>query len=506
MLEQLQAALDNGNHQEAQVLIGAISDQQDSPHAQISLVNICLKQGFFDLGVRCFAKAANLESVALQAIALAQEPAMQQNTELAIAFLHSAHIAQPKNLAILVSLADMLLASNQSDKVEVILREALTTLPHAEIVARLAEAYFRQGKFHDAKACAVLGLEMSSNNPQSHINLAVIEKSLNNLPQSARQFSHALELAPDNFFAHINLAHLSLMSGEFALGWSENEWRWRDPVCNREQFPLPLWQREQEPTHHLLLWADQGLGDQIMFLSLYQRLHCQVTVKVDPRLHPLLPAGMQVLTQSYDGDYTEFDSQISLGSLPSHFITSFEDFSPVPSYLQPPATDGAAPQAEPGSQYTKRMGFSWRGGRYGTGGGHRSLDMDVWSLLKTAPEVQWVNLQYDSTETERAWLQEQGIETPEFDLKNDLVASAQLLTELDGYIGVDNSTLHLAAALGVNATLLLPTVADWRWFTEIKHCYWYKTVTLNRALPVNLAEAEDSARFMAIINGCIEAL
>ena len=496
MLEQLQSALDNGNKLQAQSLISAISDQQTSPHAQISLVNICLKQGFFDLGVRCFAKAANEESVALQAIPLAQEPAMQKNRELAIAFLHSAHVAQPKNLSIVVALADLLLAADQPDRVEALLKEALKVQPHAEILARLAEAYFRLGQFHDAQACATLGVEMTPNNPQAYINLAVVEKALNNLPEAAKRFSQALQLDGENFYAHINLAHLSLMSGQFELGWNESEWRWLDAQCKREQFPLPQWQGEQDTNHHLLLWADQGLGDQIMFLSLTSKLNCQFTVKVDPRLKPLLPAGVKALPEDYQGDYSEFDSHISLGSMAGFLIKSFSDFSPAKAYLKR--------EAENGNNQTpsiKRIGFSWRGGRYGTSGGNRSLSLDIWNSLLAAQPVQWVNLQYDTTAEERQWLSEIGVETPDIDLKDDIVGVSQLLTGLDGYIGVDNSTLHLAGALGVKSTLLLPNVADWRWFTEAEHCYWYESVKLSRALPVTAA---NKALFIEGIDRSIE--
>ena len=498
MLEQLKSALDNGNKLQAQSLISAISDQQTSPHAQISLVNICLKQGFFDLGVRCFAKAANEESVALQAIPLAQEPAMQKNTELAIAFLHSAHVAQPKNLSIIVALADLLLAADLPERVEVLLKDALSILPHAEIVARLAEAYFRLGQFHDAKACATLGVELTPNNPQAYINLAVIEKALTNLPEAARQFSQALQLDADNFFAHINLSHLSLMGGQFELGWNEYEWRWQDANCKREQLPLPLWQGEQESAHHLLLWADQGIGDQIMFLSLIQRLDCRITLKIDIRLAPLLSNNIELIPHDYSGDYSEFDSHISLGSLGGHFIKNFDDFTPARAYLTCPISSKDLDR-----EAIKRIGFSWRGGRFATAGGHRSLSLDIWNSLLAAKPVQWVNLQYDTTEQERQWLDSLGVVTPEIDLTADIVGLSNELLQLDGYIGVDNSTAHLAGALGVNTTLLLPAVADWRWFTETEHCYWYDSVKLSRLLPVN---AGNQALFIEAIDRSIDRL
>lgn len=485
MIEQLEHAIAAGDRQQAMAIIGDLSQQQNTPHAQISLVNLCLKQGFYDLSVECFAKAADEEAVAMQVISLVNEPSFRDNIPLATAFLHAAHTAQPDNLQLIITLSDHLLATEQYQAAEKLLSDTLTRRPHAEVLARLAEAYYRQQKLHDAKACATLGVEFAAGNPKSYINLAVIEKALANLPEAARQFSKALELDPENFFAHINLSHLSLMCGEFELGWQENEWRWQDRHCIQESIPLPLWQGEQSQQLHLLLWADQGLGDQIMYLTLLERIECQITVKVDPRLVPLLPKTIQALPTPYTGDYSEFDAHLSLGSIPKYLIHSFNDFSPVSSFL---VSDFCTEKSRGPNQ---RIGFSWRGGRYGTERENRSIAFDYWHTLTQIPGVQWVNLQYDTSAQERQLLAELGVETPDIDLKADLVEQAKCLLALDSYIGVDNSTLHLAGALGVTSTLLLPAVADWRWFTESKLCYWYQSVTLNRLLPLTNSNKDE---------------
>jgi len=486
MIEQLQQALSTGDHTTAQHLIRQISAQQTSAQAQIPLVNICLKHGYYDLSVQCFAKAANDEKIALQVMPLIKEPTIQKQTELSIALLKVAQQAQPNNLAIITAYADFLLANNRPLQVEALLNDVINRSPHPEILARLAEAHYRLGKFHEAKACALLAMEMAPSNPQSYINLAVIEKALHNLADAAKNFRRALQLDGDNFFAHINLAQLSLMTGQFALGWQEYEWRWHDKNCHQEQPPLPLWDGECLPEQHLLLWADQGLGDQIMFLSLLNRIPCRVTVKVDPRLQPLLPADIGFMAADYSGDYAEFDAHLSLGSLPYYFIHRFADFSPRDYFLTADAKAVNLHEAE-----KRLVGFSWRGGRFGTEQGLRSLPFSVWENLLTLDGIQWVNLQYDTTEEERSWLANKGVITPDCDLKNDLVKIAATMLNLERFIGVDNSSVHLAGALGVPTNLLLTAIADWRWFTEAEHCYWYKSVSLHRLLPLQTDSGSD---------------
>ena len=51
---------------------------------------------------------------------------------------------------------------------------------------------------------------------------------------------------------------------------------------------------------------------------------------------------------------------------------------------------------------------------------------------------------------------------------------------MDLVITIDNSTAHLAAALGVPVWLLLPFASDWRWLLHRKDSPWYPTMRLFR--------------------------
>ena len=51
---------------------------------------------------------------------------------------------------------------------------------------------------------------------------------------------------------------------------------------------------------------------------------------------------------------------------------------------------------------------------------------------------------------------------------------------MDLVISIDNSTAHLAAALGVPAWVLLPYAPDWRWLQERIDSPWYPAMRLFR--------------------------
>ena len=62
----------------------------------------------------------------------------------------------------------------------------------------------------------------------------------------------------------------------------------------------------------------------------------------------------------------------------------------------------------------------------------------------------------------------------------DLDNFAAQIAALDLIISVDNSTVHMAGALGKPVWILLSYVPDWRWMLNRKDSPWYPTVKLFR--------------------------
>lgn len=62
----------------------------------------------------------------------------------------------------------------------------------------------------------------------------------------------------------------------------------------------------------------------------------------------------------------------------------------------------------------------------------------------------------------------------------DLDNFAAQISALDLIISVDNSTVHLAGALGIPVWVLLPFAPDWRWMLNRDDSPWYPTMKLFR--------------------------
>jgi hypothetical protein len=69
---------------------------------------------------------------------------------------------------------------------------------------------------------------------------------------------------------------------------------------------------------------------------------------------------------------------------------------------------------------------------------------------------------------------------PDLDLKNDLRGLTSLLREMNHVVTIANSVAHLCGAFGIPATVLLPSVADWRWGFSGDKSVWYESLSLRR--------------------------
>ena len=71
-------------------------------------------------------------------------------------------------------------------------------------------------------------------------------------------------------------------------------------------------------------------------------------------------------------------------------------------------------------------------------------------------------------------------EIPGIDLTYNIDSLASIIKNCDLIITIDNSTAHLAAALGKPVWILLPSNNDFRWMENKEESIWYKNVLLLR--------------------------
>ena len=349
------------------------------------------------------------------------------------------------------------------------------------------------GRFEDAVTCFRRTVELDADDPQGWFHLANALDRAGQPVQAVTAYRRGLQLQPDNAEAHSLLSQVLLKLGQFAEGWVEYEWRLAvDQGLSVTKMDKPVWDGQPLDGRVLLLLPEQGLGDEIMFASClpgtFQEndrviLCCNARlVPIFRRSFPRVDVRAQV-ENVFQIESGEFDCYLRIGSLAGIVRKALADFPRQNAYL---AADEAAVQswrarfAElPGSI---NIGISWRGGGTRSRRERRSLDLIEFATLHDA-RINFINLQYGEHREEiREFERQTGIALhhwPDVDPRVNLDDQGAQLAALDLLISVDNTTVHLAGALGVPCWLLTPAQgSDWRWGQPGREIPWYPSVTL----------------------------
>ena len=367
---------------------------------------------------------------------------------------------------------------------------------YAEAHNNLGTVHQFRGDASEAAACYARALLLHPDFAGAQTNLANIHHDEGFVDAAIAGYDRALTIDPNCAEAGFNRALACLRKGDFARGWAEYEWRWKRKVAPRS-FPHPTWNGGPLEGRTLWVYAEQGVGDEIMFASCLPDVLSQgarVVFECDPRLVGLFSRSfpeVQVVPRLPNLDRpigavrNQIDLQCALGSIPRWLRPSLVSFLQRPPFL---AADAAA-RARWRERLTQlglrlAVGISWQGGLEIDVRRKRSTVLGQWHRLLAAPGVAFVNLQHGNVSPELEELsRDAGLtvhDWPEEDLRNDLDGLAARIAALDLVISVDNSTVHMAGALGVPVWTLLPRAADWRWLMDREDSPWYPTMRLFR--------------------------
>lgn len=268
------------------------------------------------------------------------------------------------------------------------------------------------------------------------------------------------------------------------------------------QLPFPPWQGEHF-AGTLLVWAEQGLGDELLFASqlpdLRQR-HADVVLECDARLLPLFARsfpGVRLLDRKRDDVLTWQPEhadcrQCAAGDLGKILRNRVEDFPAAAGWLKADPARAAALRAKyrqlfPGERLVGLSWFSKQGGL----GATKSLPLLELAPLLQTPGLRFINLQYgDHAEEIARCRAELGVEIhsdPDIDNWQDLDGFAAQIMALDHVVTTSNTTVHFAGALGVPTELMLNRHLGmmWYWGYDGERTPWYPSVRMHRTVVRN---------------------
>lgn len=530
----------NRDHEARQCFELALQRSHDNVETLSNLGKLFLKQNDDQAAITYLGKAVALEpnrTEALYQLGVAQHRAGKL-TDAESSF-SKACATQPNSSQLLQCMAAVQRAAGRDDAAVDSLRRALAVDPgNAHIYTELGNTLNELGQYQDAVVAFRDAVRCMPQSPQAHYNLAHAFHAADDFDNADRSYRHAIKLKPDLIVAYNNLGQVCedkgllsqaltfyreglkkareptharcpppgaesspvaeihwhrsltwLLTGNFEDGWREYEWRWAGNHMQARQFPQPRWNGESLQDRTILVYAEQGVGDELMFASCLNDLIGKakhVVIDCDTRLAPLFQrsfcsttvcGGAQTRDPAWLRNCAPIDLQVAAGSLPALLRPTLESFPAHHGYLVADHTkieSWRARYAALGDGL--KIGLSWRGGN-ALKSRKRSTHLEQWDNILTLPGAHFINLQYGECSAELANSM-QGTGVPIHDWEDadplaDLDNFAAQVAALDLVISVDNATVHMAGALGVPVWTMLPFAPEWRWLLGCEHSYWY---------------------------------
>jgi hypothetical protein len=376
---------------------------------------------------------------------------------------------------------------------------------HTDALWNVGDLFRLNEYFSEAVTCLKKIISLDKHYPDMYHRLAVALHGARQDDEAAECFRKALEDNPSNAaLTHWEYSHLLLRKNIFEAGWRSYDQRFAakfSVVCH--EYPQPRWKGEPLKNKTLLIHAEQGLGDEIMFASTIPdllaedaniilatqpalvRLFQQSFPKIDVRPHLL-----GVNPASVD-DVNNIDYQIPICSLARYKRSKLAHFENTKPYLRADEslTAGCLDKlkivaADANKKF--KIGVMWGSNPgHGVAWGQRraqqkSMPVNLLEpLAAVSNNLLFVSLQNNEVGHEAAFAPQLNM----IDFRQsllDLADTAALIANMDLIISVDTSIAHLAGAMGKPVWVPLMERADWRWGEQGDASVWYKHVRLFR--------------------------
>ena len=360
--------------------------------------------------------------------------------------------------------------------------ESSLEVPKKMGYSNLIVALRKLGRFNDGIACGEEAIDFWGTEDKEllsiYSNLSSCYIEGGRYESAIKILESALAIDPRHVDAEWNMGIAKLSLGDWS-GWEGfdrgfvSKERGPSSVVNE----IPDWSGEPLDGKTILVWGEQGLGDEILFANCLNDLIADaghVIYECHPRLKSIMDrsfhcevSGTRKSKNPARWDFREIDYHTAIGTLPMFYRKSDDSF-PTKGYLSPDHDR----KVHWISKWPDKavVGLSWRGGVETTGVNKRSIPLK--DLMPPEIDgVQYVSLQYGNVfeEAESCGLWHDDAVIADFD---DLAA---LTAACDLVISVIQTNVHLAGAMDVPTWCLTPKTAPWK-FQKGESMIWHPSV------------------------------
>jgi hypothetical protein len=240
----------------------------------------------------------------------------------------------------------------------------------------------------------------------------------------------------------------------------------------------------------LFVWAEQGIGDQILHASMLHELADfpqKKIVSVAPKLLPIFKRSFskyEFISNETEISEANYEEHIPIGSLGRIFRNSLECFQRAHHpYIIDDAIRTQSIKSQPGFANKITCGISWGSINKKVGDDKSIPVQDLYPILKMSG-IEFVNLQYGDVSNTLSQVKKdinrEIYNVDDIDLFDDVDGALSIISACDIVVTSSNSTAHFAGALGKETLLLLPYSVGqfWYWHAINGKSIWYPSVTV----------------------------
>ena len=375
--------------------------------------------------------------------------------------------------------------------------EAVVSCERAiELKPEYAEAWNNRGsalydlqRFEEALASTERAIELKPEYAEAWSNRGSALCGLERFEEAIAHFDQALRLNPDLSDSALNKSILLFLRGDYKNAFDLYEARWKSTGFGSPplQSIKPRWTGERN-VGRLLIWAEQGIGDQILYGSMLNELRnfpqkkiISVTKKLIPLFQRSFP-DYQIVDKKEVLSDELYDEHVPIGSIGKFLREDVDSFKKATyPYLVNNLSQTQQIKSLPQFKGKKVCGIAWRSSNKKVGRDKSISLIDLLPILSNY-DMQYVNLQYGDTtedvENLKKIYQPALYAVPEIDTFDDIDGVVSIMCACDLIITTSNTTAHLAGALNKETLLLIPRNIGkfWYWQGIEGVSLWYPSI------------------------------
>jgi tetratricopeptide (TPR) repeat protein len=429
-----------------------------------------------DKGIECFQKALELDTDnALIYRNMGRALMRRRRDEEALEAIQMSMELDSSETEAYGLFASVLRNMEKFDEAEDFGRRAIEQFPNEPgLLCELSNTLQYQFEFEEAEKYAREVLKINQHHGPALVTLAIVLIHTGSEEEVLELYKTALREMPDEKTVNFNYALTLFCYGYLEEAWKQYRLRWENENFSGavRSFPQDQWDGSPLKGKKIILYGEQGLGDEIRHASLIPdmlKMGAEVHVECEPRLVDIFQRsfeGAKVFPKPYTEAETgevDIDFQSAILDLGGYLRPTIDSFpsDPTHAFLKPnPERIVFWEERMKALGPRPKIGMIWQSKKALGGRGRWGASVEELAPIFSVEGIDFVNLMYVECNDDRAKIRElYGVNLhtwDDIDLKDDQDDLCALISNLDLVVSHASSVAYTAAGLGIPTLVFMP--------------------------------------------------